>query len=88
MNLTKSLIIATAETYTREQLLQMRATALAKLSEMDYISTATTGAGAQYTLQQRATAEDLIQLYSLALDYQASGEIGSTAEVFSINYHL
>lgn len=73
MVITKSIIKATAETYTRDELVALRKAAIEKLTELDYVSQASTGAGASYTMSQRAKLEDLIQLYSEAIDYLDNG---------------
>lgn len=69
MLISKTVIKATAESYTREELIELRKKCLDRLAELDYVSQASTGAGAGYTMSQRAKLEDLIELYSAAIDY-------------------
>lgn len=87
MNISKSLIIATAESYTREELLKKRKECVEKLAQMEYITTASTGAGASYTMAQRATCEEMIDLYTAAINYLDGQEPKSGAQVFSPFYY-
>lgn len=75
------MVKAVAGQYTTEELRAMQKELLDKLaSEPEYVSEATTGAGAGYKLSQRAKIEDLIELYALAIDYKESGSAsGGTA---------
>lgn len=54
MVISENLIKATAESYTRAELVAMRKAALDKLAEQEYISSASTGAGANYSIGVRA----------------------------------
>lgn len=78
MTLSQTIIKATAESYTRDELVQLRKDALAKLQEIDYVSSASTGAGASYSISQRAKIEDLIELYSAAIEYLDNGTFGGS----------
>lgn len=86
MRITTTLIKSVAESYTRDELLQLRKQALEALAEMDYISSATTGAGAGYNLSERAKAEELVELYSAAIDVMDGREPESGAAVYRIRF--
>lgn len=89
MDITPNLIKATAETYTKTQLQAKIAACLDKLAEIDYLKTASTGAGASYSIAQRARHEEMIELYRRAIDYlDNGGEFRSGAQVFSIGFNL
>lgn len=62
MNITKHLVKSVAESYTAEQLRQKRCELIEKLSELEYVSSASTGSGASYTMAERAKVEELIEL--------------------------
>lgn len=66
--ITRTLIRSYAETYSLDELKAMRKKAMDELAEMDYISQASTGAGAQYTVTQRIKLEELIELLTCAID--------------------
>lgn len=85
MTIDKTLIKATAETYTRAELLAKRKEALDKLADMEMITSASTGAGASYTMAERAKAEEMIALYSAAIDY-LDGVDYTGAEVYNIRF--
>lgn len=87
MTITPALIRSTAESYTRAELVNMRKAALAALAEGEYISSASTGAGASYSLSQRAAKEELIELYTAAIHYQDTGTLESGASVFHFTFH-
>lgn len=89
MDITPEIIKATATTYTKTQLQSMIGDCLAKLAEIDYLKSASTGAGASYSLAQRARYDEMIQLYQRAIDYiDNGGEIASGAQVFGISFNL
>lgn len=89
MDITPELIRATATTYTKVQLQSKIADCLDKLAEIDYIKSASTGAGASYSLAQRARHEEMVQLYTRAIDYlDNGGEIASGAAVYTISFNL
>lgn len=89
MDITPDIIKATATTYTKAQLQQKIADCLDKLAEIDYIKTASTGAGASYSLAQRARYDEMLQLYQRAIDYlDNGGEITSGAAVYGISFNL
>lgn len=54
---------------------------------MEYITTASTGAGASYTMAQRASVEEMIDLYTAAIMYLDGQEPTSGAQVFSPFYY-
>ena len=88
MTISKALIISTAESYTRAELVQMRKDAIAKLADSEYVSAASTGAGASYSMSQRANMEELVELYTAAIDYLDNGEVnGGTATAYRIIFH-
>lgn len=88
MDITPDIIKATATTYTKAQLQQKIADCLDKLAEIDYIKTASTGAGASYSLAQRARYDEMILLYQRAIDYlDNGGEIASGAAVYGISFN-
>lgn len=70
-----------AAQYSVDELKAMQKELLTKLAtESEYVSSASTGAGASYSLSQRAKIEDLIELYGLAIDYLETGSAtGATA---------
>lgn len=89
MVITKALIISTAESYTRAELVAMRKAALQKL-QGDFVASASTGAGAGYTMAERAKAEELVELYTAAIDYLdngGAGEPASQATAWSFWFH-
>lgn len=89
MDITPELIKATATTYTKVQLQSKIADCLDKLAEIDYIKSASTGAGASYSLAQRAKHEEMVQLYTRAIDYiDNGGEIASGAVAYGIAFNL
>lgn len=71
MQITQTLIRATAEAYTLEELETLRREAIRKLAaEPDYIATVSTGGGASYARQQRVPLSTMIELYQQAIDYK------------------
>lgn len=87
MTITKELIKATAETYPADELRAKRTEMMEKLAELDFVSSASTGAGASYSISQRAGVEEMIELYTLALEYQNSGEVRSGAEIYRVYFY-
>lgn len=77
MQITQTLIRATAEAYTLEELQALRRDAIRKLAaEPDFIATVSTGGGASYARQQRVPLSTMIELYQQAIDYK----MGKTAQ--------
>lgn len=71
MEITQTLIRATAEAYTLEELQALRRDAIRKLAaEPDYIANVSTGGGASYARAQRVPLQQLVELYQRAIDYK------------------
>lgn len=87
MTITPALIRSTAESYTRAELVAMRKAALDTLAEGDFIQSASTGAGANYTLSQRAAKEELVELYTAAIHFLDTGTLETGASVFHFTFH-
>lgn len=87
MVISENLVKAYAESYTRAELVSMRKDMLEKLAELEYISSASTGSGSAYQMQQRAQVEDMIELYTAAIHYQDGGEMGTNATAYRVIFH-
>lgn len=71
MELSQTLIRATADAYSLEELQALRREAIRKLAaEPDLIVSVSTGGGASYSRQQRMPLQTLVELYQLAIDYK------------------
>ena len=84
MQITQTLIRATAEAYTLEELRALRREAIRKLAaEPDFIATVSTGGGASYARQQRVPLSTMIELYQAAIDYKLGQAVQSDVAQFA-----
>lgn len=89
MVITRDLVRTIAGLYTAEQL-QMKITDLVQDLESNgsTITSASTGAGASYTRKIEASREELIALYTAALNYKLYGESSAnTGQVFNVRFN-
>ena len=71
MQITPTLIRATADAYSLRELEELRRQAIEKLvSEPDMISSVSTGGGASYSRTPRVPLTQMVELYQRAIDYK------------------
>jgi hypothetical protein len=78
MELTVNIIKSIASLFSVDELqTKIRELTLQLLENPDQIVSASTGAGASYSKQINATPAELIELFSLALEYKQTGAISA-----------
>lgn len=81
MDINESLIISIANIHTVDELqLKLKEATEAFLANPDRIVSAATGSGASYSKQANYLPADLVELYTYALQYKRTGEIGGLAQ--------
>lgn len=81
MDISEELIISISTLYTVEELQTRLKDATEQfLSNPERIVSATTGSGASYSKQANFLPKDLVELYSYALQYKRTGEIGHLSQ--------
>ena len=84
MNLSETVIKAVANLYSLEQLEQELATAVKEMIENpERIISASTGAGASYTKALNMTSQELVELFTFAIEYKKNGFIGGGSNIMS-----
>lgn len=79
MNLSETTIKAIAELYTIEELkLNLNNAVQEMLQNPEKIISASTGSGASYTKTVTMSAVDMVELFSMAIEYKQNGFIGSS----------
>lgn len=82
--ITTSLITATAEAYTEEQLQQKLQSALSELLEIEgWISSASSGGGTSYQRQRHLALTEKIDLLKAALDYKRGDSSAASLSHFT-----
>lgn len=79
--ITSTQIRSCAALYTVPELQEMLRALHLKLQDPDMITSASTGGGTSYTRVQRTPILDLIELYTLTIQYKQTGTIGSQADL-------
>ena len=74
-------IRAVAARFSAVELQNKIADILTKLSDPDMISSASTGGGASYARVERVKAQELLELYQLALDFKTTGRISTQSDL-------
>lgn len=84
MKITKTLIQATADAYTAEEIKQRLKTLLDKVAEGDMYTSVATGDGASYARQVRVPVGDAVELFRAALAYKEHGVLPVTVGLFPV----
>lgn len=75
MNVNIRVVKAVAGANTEEQLQAIIKEQAAALAENEVIISASTGAAASYAMKERNRLTDLLDLYSMALEYKQTGRV-------------
>ena len=74
-------IRAVAARFSAVELQNKIAEILTKLADPDMISSASTGGGASYARVERVKAQELLELYQLALDFKTTGSLATQSDL-------